>query len=125
MAWQITYGFDDIQPAIEKMDADVKAKFVHISDQMITKGSNFGMPYTEALGEGLYQIRAVGHQTTGRVLYCTLPGEQIVLLRAFVKKTEATSPKELKIARERMAEVKAAHRQREVAAKKKGKKGNA
>jgi len=125
MAWQIKYGFEDIQPAIVKMDADVKAKFVHITDQMVTKGSNLGMPYTEAMGEGLYQIRAVGHQTTGRELFCTLPGEQIVLLRAFVKKTESTPPKEMRIARERMAKIKAAHREKEEAAKRKGKKGNA
>lgn len=121
MAWKIIYGFDDIQSAIDAMDKDVRAKYFRITNLMVVEGSNLGMPYTEALGDGLYQIRAIGNQTTGRVIYCTLPGEQVVLLHAFVKKTEATPPKALEIAKERMGIVKADFKKSQAEAAKKGK----
>ena len=42
----------------------------------------------------------------GRVFYCTLIGQRIVFLHQFVKKTDKTPAKELKIARQRMKELK-------------------
>jgi phage-related protein len=41
----------------------------------------------------------------GRVFYCTLIGRRILFLHQFVK-TDKTPPKELKIARQRMKELK-------------------
>lgn len=40
------------------------------------------------------------------MFYCTLVGKRIVMLHGFVKKSQKTPPKELKIARSRMSEVK-------------------
>jgi phage-related protein len=40
------------------------------------------------------------------VFYCTAVGRKIVMLHGFVKKTDKTPPKELKIATRRLHEVK-------------------
>jgi len=39
------------------------------------------------------------------MFYCTLAGQRIVMLHGFIKKSEKTPPKELKIARALLAEV--------------------
>lgn len=64
------------------------------------------MPYTEAMGEGLFEIRARGVEGIGRAFFCTLVGRRIVILHSFIKKTQKTPKKELEIARQRMIEVK-------------------
>jgi phage-related protein len=43
----------------------------------------------------------------GRVFFCILPAQRIMMLHAVRKKSAKTPPKELKIARERMREVQA------------------
>ena len=42
----------------------------------------------------------------GRAFYCTLVGKRIVVLHGFIKKTGKTPAKEIKIARERLKELK-------------------
>jgi len=39
------------------------------------------------------------------VLYCFIEGQRIFMLHAFVKKTQETPEKELRLARKRMKEV--------------------
>ena len=58
------------------------------------------------MGDGLLELRIKGKEGIARVFYCTLVGQRIVLLHGFVKKSEKTPLKELKLARERLAEVK-------------------
>ena len=63
------------------------------------------MPQSRALGGGLFEVRPHGREGIGRALYCYLVGERIVVLHAFMKKTEATPMRDLMIARRRMKEV--------------------
>ena len=73
---------------------------------MIEYGPNLGMPHTEALGAGLFELRLKGKEGIARVFYCTILKMEILMLHAFVKKTQKTPVKELKLARERLKEVK-------------------
>jgi phage-related protein len=41
----------------------------------------------------------------GRAFYCFVVGQRVVILHAFVKKTQETPERELRIARRRMKEV--------------------
>lgn len=41
----------------------------------------------------------------GRAIYCFLVGKRVIVLHAFIKKTQQTLEKELKLARKRMKEV--------------------
>jgi phage-related protein len=63
------------------------------------------MPHSRALGGGLFELRPRGREGIGRALYCYLVGERVVVLHAFVKKTQATPDRDLKLARRRMKEV--------------------
>jgi phage-related protein len=68
-------------------------------------GPNLGLPYTKAFGDGLFEIRARGKEGIGRAFFCTMVGKRVVILLGFIKKTQATPPDEIKIARKRMKEM--------------------
>ena len=106
MSWQIAYYSEALQEALLALPAGIQARYVHITQRMLIVGPDLGMPHTRALGKGLFEIRAKAEEGIGRVFYCTLVGERIVMLHTFVKKTQTTSDKELRIARRRMKEIK-------------------
>ena len=51
-------------------------------------------------------MRVMAAEGIARAFYCTLVGRRVVMLHQFIKKSEKTPPNELKIARNRMKEVK-------------------
>jgi phage-related protein len=63
------------------------------------------MPHSRAMGDGLFEVRPRGREGIGRALYCFAVGKRIVVLHAFIKKTQQTPEKELRLARKRMKEV--------------------
>jgi phage-related protein len=68
-------------------------------------GPHLGMPYTRAMGEGWFEMRAKGPEGIGRAFFCTTVGHEIVVLHAFIKKTEKTPRKDLDLARRRLREI--------------------
>ncbi len=63
------------------------------------------MPHTRALGAGLFEVRIKSKEGIGRVLFCNLPQQRIMMLHAFVKKSAKTPANALRLAQERMKEV--------------------
>jgi len=94
-----------VQALIDKWPAGIYASFVRISEQMVMSGPNLGMPYTKAMGDGLFEIRARGPEGIGRAFFCCMKGRRVIILHDFVKKTQATPIKELRVAKQRMKEV--------------------
>jgi phage-related protein len=63
------------------------------------------MPYCRSLGDGLWEARSdLTDGKIGRVIFC-VARERMVLLHGFVKKTQKTSPHDLKLALRRMKEL--------------------
>ena len=87
--------------------AGIQARYIHLTERMLSFGPNLGMPHTCSLGKGLFELRMKSSEGIGRVFFCILPGQQIMMLHAFVKKTAKTPAKELKIARKRLREIQA------------------
>ncbi len=83
----------------------IQASFARIAQRMEESGPNLGLPYTRAMGEGLFEIRARGEEGIGRAFFCTLIGKRIVILHSFIKKTDKTPLRELNAARQRQREV--------------------
>jgi len=63
------------------------------------------MPYSRSLGDGLFEVRPHGTEGIGRAFYCYHDGKRIVILHAFVKKTQEMPERELRLARKRLKEV--------------------
>ena len=63
------------------------------------------MPYCRSLGSGLWETRSdLTDGRTARVFFC-IAAARMVLLHAFIKKTQRTPAKELNTALSRMKEV--------------------
>ncbi len=105
MDWEILYDSDDLQGAIMGFPAGIQARYVHLTERLLTFGPDLGMPHSRAMGKGLFELRLKGKEGIGRVFYATLPGRRIMMLHAFVKKSQKTPANELQIARARWKEV--------------------
>ena len=68
------------------------------------KGTELRMPYSEYLDDGIFELRCKQGSNITRVLYFFYIGKKIIATNGFVKKTQKTPPKELKLAKERRAD---------------------
>ena len=109
MNYTITYYSAEVQTEILALPKTLQARYIGLSARMLMHGANLGEPHTKALGDGLFELRLKGTEGIARVFYCTLVGRRIVMLHSFVKKTQKTPVHELKIAQNRMNEVKHEH----------------
>ncbi len=106
MKWEITFYSERVEKETLSFPAGILANLLHILDMIEELGPNLGKPYTASMGKGLFEIRAKGKEGIGRSLFCTVKGKEVIVLRSFIKKTQKTPKKELKLARRRMKEVK-------------------
>ena len=83
----------------------IAARFVAITERMVEHGPNLGLPYTRAMGGGLFEIGAHGIEGIGRAFFCALVGRRIVILHGCIKKSQKTPAADLDIARHRLKEV--------------------
>ena len=105
MNYTIEYFHARIKIEIESWPDGLLADFARIVELLMEFGPNVRMPHSRALGGGLFELRPRGREGIGRAFYCFVSGRRVVILHAFVKKTQATPEQELKIARRRMKEV--------------------
>jgi phage-related protein len=105
MAWTIEYYNQTVERAVLRLPPGLLARYLRLTDLMIEFGPNLGMPHTRALGEGLFELRVKGLEGIARVFYCTVVQRRIVMLHAFIKKSQKTPKRELDIAKRRLQEV--------------------
>lgn len=106
MIYTIAYYSDAVQENIRELPDSLIARFFTLTDRMMQSGANLGEPHTQAMGDGLFELRLKGPEGIARVFYCTLVGKRIVMLHSFVKKTQKTPARELRTAQARMKEIK-------------------
>ena len=106
MKWQITFYNQKVEAETLSFPRGILANFLHIAEMIEEFGPALGSPYTKALGDGLFEIRAKGRKGIGRSFFCTVKGKEVIILNSFIKKSQKTPKKELKIARQRLKEVK-------------------
>ncbi len=106
MSYEIEYYSEAVFKEIEGMPMPLGVRYVALTERMKETGGNLGTPHTKAMGDGLLELRLKADKQIARVFYCTMIGKRIVMLHSFVKKTQKTPKKELRIAKKRMNEVK-------------------
>jgi len=65
-----------------------------------------GQPEVRHLKDKLWEMRLTGRDGIARALYVTAVGQRVVVVRAFVKKTQKTPQAEIDLALRRAKEVK-------------------
>jgi phage-related protein len=105
MDYTIEYFHSRVLTEIESWPDGILADYARILELLMEFGPNLRMPHSRTMGGGVFEVRPRGREGIGRAFYCFVVGQRIVILHAFIKKTQATPEKELKIARKRMKEV--------------------
>lgn len=103
--YKIRFYNEKIKKEISKWPNGIYADFAKIVKSMQIYGSYLGDKKTSYVEKGLFEIRAKGKEGIGRAFYCTMKGQEIIILHGFIKKTQKTPKKELEIARKRKKDI--------------------
>ena len=106
MTWTVETLNDVVDAELEKLPADMRARFVHISRLI----EEFGLervrePHVKHLDGPVWEMRMKGRDGISRALYVTAIGKRVVVVRAFVKKTQKTPNREIELALKRAKEL--------------------
>jgi phage-related protein len=105
MTFQIEYFHERVLTEIESWPVGVLADYARLVELLAEHGPSLKLPHSRAFGDGLFELRPRGRSGIGRALYCFQVGKRVVVLHAFIKKTQRTPDRELKVARKRMKEL--------------------
>jgi phage-related protein len=106
VAYSILYYNEQVQEDIMNLPDTLQARYIGLTSRMIEHGPNLGLPHTDSFGSGLFELRLKGIEGIARLFFCMMVEKKIVMLHSFIKKTQKTPDKELKIAKSRMKELK-------------------
>jgi phage-related protein len=106
MNFTIEYFHPRIKAEIESWPVGILADYARMVELLMEFGPNLRMPHSRAMGGGLFELRPRGREGIGRVFYCFVLSQRVVILHAFLKKTQETREQDLRIARKRMKEIK-------------------
>ncbi len=106
MKWHISFYSHKVESETLSFPTGILANFLHIAEMIEEFGPALGVPYTKPLGDGLFEVRAKGKEGIGRSFFCMVKGQEVVILHSYIKKSQKTPKKEMKIARKRLKEVK-------------------
>ena len=105
MPYSIEYFHARVRDEVEAWPVGILADYARLAELLVEFGPDLRMPHSRAMGGGLFELRPRGKEGTGRAMYCYVKGKRIIVLNAFVKKSQATPERDLAIARRRMKEV--------------------
>ena len=106
MQWQIEVLNETVAREIESLPKDMQAKYLRITALIRELGlAEIGSPYVKHLEGKLWEMRLTGRDGIARALYVTALERRIVVLRAFVKKTQKTPRSEIELALRRAKEI--------------------
>ncbi len=91
---------------LEALPAGMRARFEYISRLI----EEFGLervrePHVKHLQGPLWEMRMKGKDGISRALYVTVVGQRVIVVRVFIKKTQATPDREIAIALKRAKEL--------------------
>ena len=106
MAWTVATLNAAVDGEVEALPADLRARLTRLS-RLIEQHGLQALPAdsVDHLEGKLWELRIRGRTGIARAIYVTATGQRVVILRVFIKKTQKTPHRELRLARERAREV--------------------
>ena len=105
MSFAIEYFNAKVLDDIQSWPVDILADYARLVELLMEYGPALRLPHSRAFGDGLFELRPRGRSGIGRAFYCFRIGRRIVVLHAFVKKSQETPDRELSCARRRLKEL--------------------
>lgn len=95
-----------VDAELDALPPKIKARLTRIVDMIQELGlANVGEPHVKHLEGKLWEMRPKAEEGIARAIYVTVTGRRVVIVHAFVKKTDRTPRKALALARQRAREV--------------------
>jgi phage-related protein len=106
MRWAVETLNATVDAEIKALPADMQARYLRFADTIEQVGFE-GLPRdaVKHLEDKLWELRMTGRDGISRAIYVTATGRRVVVVRVFIKKTQQTPERELKLARQRAKEV--------------------
>ncbi|HQZ97242.1 MAG TPA: type II toxin-antitoxin system RelE/ParE family toxin [Pyrinomonadaceae bacterium] len=106
MKFEVGYYDQQLKDEIMAWPADLYADYLRLLGLVEEFGPILRMPHSRAMGDGMFELRPRGRSGIGRAFYCYLLGRRVIIIHAFIKKTQKTPEREITIARNRVKKVK-------------------
>ena len=88
---------------IKALADDLQARFLYVSEMLEELGPHrVSEPHVKRLRGKLWEMRMKGKDGIARAIYFAATGRRLVVVRAFVKKTQKTPNREIDLAMQRM-----------------------
>ncbi len=106
MNWTVETLSETVNKELESLPLDMRARFSRVVEFIETFGLNHvGSPHVKHLEGSLWEIRLTGKSGISRALYVTVKKRRVVVVRVFIKKTQKTPRREIRLALERAKEI--------------------
>lgn len=107
MPWSVETLNAAVDRELLSLPKDVQAAFLRLAERIEAVGlERIGEPHVKHLRGKLWEMRLNGRDGIGRAIYVTAVGRRVVVLHAFVKKTQRTPLAALELAERRALEIK-------------------
>ena len=104
--WIVTYGDKRAQKEVDRLADDIQADFLSVVEMIERCGlEQVHEPYVKHLRGKLWEMRMRGKDGIARAAYITIQGKRVVVLHAFVKKTQQTPTEAIELALKRAKEL--------------------
>jgi phage-related protein len=106
VAWRVEILNETVAAEIAALPVDMQARFLRLAERITLAGlESLGEPHVKHLEGRVWELRLTGRDGIARALYVTTIGRRVVVVRAFVKKTQKTPRSEIELALQRAKEV--------------------
>lgn len=99
----IFFEFDEthcpVQDFLDSLDNKMAAKIYGLMDVLAEAGTALRMPYSEHLGDGIFELRVKLGSNITRVLYFFFIDKTIIMTNGFVKKQQKTPKAQIELAK--------------------------
>lgn len=109
MQWIVEFT-DEADKEIKELPAKLQAKFLHVAELIEDFGPHkLSEKHVKHLRGKLWEMRLRGQQGIVRAIYFAVKGRKLIVVRAFIKKTEKTPQREIELAEQRMDQFNREH----------------
>ena len=91
-------GKTPVEDFLMSLDIKMRTKVIHLMELLEEKGTSMREPYTKPLEDGIFELRCKLGTDLTRALFFFYHGGKIVITNGFVKKTQKTPKKEIRLA---------------------------
>jgi phage-related protein len=106
MRWSVETLNATVDAELAALAPDLRARLVRIGSLIEDVGLvRLREPYVRHLDGPLWEIRLNGKDAIARILYVTVKGRRVIIVRVFVKRTQKTPRREIELALVRAREV--------------------